>query len=356
MKAAHWAVVAALLLLSALFPAGATAAYDPLGSGTTRLSLDKSFTALLKQNGVQLTGEGGVVVRGNAVIFPVSGGKFDPTTAKGAIEHGGALRLRAGRRSVPVRALQLKTTQRHSPFAAKVGGGQLKIAAAQKMAVRRAGFGSRVETTALTLSAKFAERLDKKLHLRGIFAADQPFGATVTRAEPVTVAVAAAEKVSFTLDPAIAAKLQSLFVAVNPIFPAEHLGPVFSLPIFDGAIAPDATLGTLRTKGSLEFLQLGGGQVFWHEPSLELATKVGLVELDVEPAPPYAGKVGPVAVGALTLTSVSADPQARTIAMSAALALEPAAAVAFNQAFAEGKETFRPGEALGTLSFVAHAQ
>jgi hypothetical protein len=53
------------------------------------------------------------------------------------------------------------------------------------------------------------------------------------------------------VDPAFVNKLNSLFVAVNPIFPAEHPGS-FDLPIFGGTISPDGSLGRVETKGSLE--------------------------------------------------------------------------------------------------------
>lgn len=102
--------------------------------------------------------------------------------------------------------------------------------------VTRKGFGDQVAVSTLKLSAKVATRLDKKLRLKNVFEAGQPIGTAVTKASPQTVAIAESGKAGFVFDTATAAKLQSLFVAVNPIFPAEHPG-AFTLPIFTGTIS-----------------------------------------------------------------------------------------------------------------------
>jgi hypothetical protein len=125
-KATLAAAIAALALMAIAPTAHAT--YNPISSGTTKLTLAKPFLSLLKQNGIKLSGSGGATLKGGTAAFPVSGGKFDPTTSNGFIEHAGALFFRAGTRKVPLTSLQLKTTQKHAPFSAKVGGGQLKMA------------------------------------------------------------------------------------------------------------------------------------------------------------------------------------------------------------------------------------
>ena len=356
----RFSLVALVGMLALLIAApGSRADYDPLGSGATRLTLDKGFLRLLKENGVKLGALAPAKVEAGAVVFPVSGGKFDPTNAKGTVEHEGALVLRAGSRSVPLRELQLKTTQKRSPLSVKVGGGQLKLAEAGGLAVSREGFGDRVKASALTLSAKVATRLDKKLRLHGVFEEGQALGSALTRAQPETITVLREGKVSLALDPTILAKLGSLFVAVNPIFPAEHPG-VFTLPIFGGTIAPDGSIGTVETSGSLEALQLGGGQVFLAEAWLELAGKSYSAEVDTEPAPPYAGKAGRIGVAGLQLGTVVANAKARTVSISGVpLTLTPALADTFNEVFAkpQGRQgVFVAGEALGSISFTAQGQ
>jgi hypothetical protein len=185
-----------------------------------------------------------------------------------------------------------------------------------------------------------------------------PIGTTITKANPQTVAVAESGKASFVFDPGTAAKLQSLFVAINPIFPAEHPGP-FTLPIFTGTISPTATEGTIQTLGSIELVQIGGGQVFLREAWAELGPGAYSPELELAPSPPYGGKQGRVPVGVLGLAgaAVSSDPSARTIAVTnATVSMGANLAAAFNEAFAKpiGKpDVFHAGEPLGTVSFVA---
>ncbi|MCW2987869.1 MAG: hypothetical protein JWM24_807, partial [Solirubrobacterales bacterium] len=229
------------------------------------------------------------------------------------------------------------------------------------LAITREGFADKVAVSTLKLSSKVATRLNKKLRLKGVFKAGQLIGSALTVANPQTVALAETGKVSFTFDPTTAAKLQSLFVAVNPIFPAEHPGP-FTLPIFTGTISPTAAEGTIQTLGSIELVQIGGGQVFLREAWVELGAGAYSVELELTPSPPYPGKLGRAPVAALSLAgaSVIANPAARTIAVTnATLSMGAKLAAAFNEAFAKplGKgSVFAVGEALGSVSFVAVGQ
>jgi hypothetical protein len=337
--------------------ASVNASYDPLGSGTTKLTLDKGFARLLAANGVKLSATVPATRHGRAFTLPVSGGALDPAEEKGEIAQEGTLTFQRGARRVPLREIVVKT--KPEPLIAKVGGGQLKLATSNKRSFARAGFGSSFSANDLRLSAKLATRLAKKLRLRGVFAAGQPLGTLRSSAQPASVAILPTGRATLTPDPAFIAKLDKLFVSLNPIAPAERSpGPIFSLPIIGGgALAPDASAGTLRTGGSLEFLQLGAGQIFWHELWFDPGADQVLAEADIEPAPTFPGKLGQVPVLALGAGAVSSDPVARTIAVAEApLTLTEATAAYFNQAFAGGKETFAPGELLGSLTFTAQTQ
>jgi hypothetical protein len=264
----------------------------------------------LKANGVKLYAVTPATRQGALISFPVSGGKFDPTNAKGTVEHSGALLFKAGSKSLPLKSLQLKTTQRHAPLSVKAGGGQLKLGAAKGLVVTRAGFANDVAVSDLTLSAKVATRLGKKLGLRGVFKAGQPLAQAKTVANPET-------------------------------------------------IAPDGSQGILETQGALGALQLGGGQVFWSEGWFDLAAKTYSPELDVEPSPPYGGKQERQGVVALSLAaaSVSANPAAQTVTVAgASLSASAATAQLLNDVFAkpQGKSgVFVAGEALGGVGFTA---
>jgi len=352
-------LLAALLLLTGA--AAARASYDPISGGATRFTLDKRLFALLKEHHVELLAKEPVRVRGRTVIFPVSGGMLDPVAARGTVEHEGALVFKAGRRKLPMRDLILKTTQARSPLAAKFGGGKLKLASSARLRNARAGFGLRSSVSSVLLSQKVAVRLDKKLQLRGVFKEGQPLGSSVTNAQPATTAVLPSGRLALVPAPAFLAKLRELFVSLNPIAPAELApGPVLTLPIFGGNLAPDASTGTLTTEGSLEFLQLGGGQIFWQAPSLDFGLHLAGAEVDLEPSPPYAGKLGPVGILDLAAGAVSSEPAEQKISVAnAALTMQPATAAAFNDAFAkpQGREgVFQAGEALGSISFTAQGQ
>jgi hypothetical protein len=355
-------VLGSLLLAlwaSAVVPT-AQAKYDPLSSGVTKINFDRSFMSILKRSGVQLEAIAPARLRAGSVTFPITGGKFDPVARKGIVEHEGVLVFRAGRKRLPFRALQVKPAQRHSPISVKVGGGQLKLGQTRSLAVARAGFGSRIAMSDLTLAPKVATRLAKKLRLRGVFKEGLPIGRAVTLTVPSTISVAQQGRARLTLAPDFVAKLDSLFVAVNPIFPAEHIGAEFTFPIFGGTIAADASEGRVDLTGALEFLQQGGGQLFWREPAAELALHQLTAEVDVEPSPPYSGKVGRLGISSTGfLAPAAADATRRTVSVGMSLALAPEAAVTLNELFAkpQGKTgVFAAGETIADLSLAVQGE
>jgi hypothetical protein len=357
------ASVAGLVILLALLACTpATAQFDQLGSGATKLTLAPHFLRQLDRAGVEMAAVAPARLRNGVVSFPVDGGRFDPVAQRGTVENDGALRLSAGGRSIPIRFLQVKTAQRRSPLSAKVGGSQLKLASAGALAVSRAGFGSKISIRGLGLSAKLATRLGKKLRLKGIFREGQELGSAVVTAQPQTVAVLNRGKASLTLDAGFEAKLRELHVAVNPIFPAEHIGPSFLLPIFGGKLSPDAATGVIETRGSLELLQLGAGQLFWAESGLDLDSHAAVAAENVQPSPPYAGVLGRISIGDLDLTpaAVASNPGKRTVSISGArLLLQQQTAATLNEIFAKPQEkdaVFGAGEVLGVVSVTAQTQ
>jgi hypothetical protein len=356
-------VRSALLLVPALFtgallaspPAGAD--YDPVGGGMTRLTIDKGFSALLADHEVRLIATESATRRGSTYTLSPSGGRLDPTKAKGVVEQEGNLVFQRGVRRVLLRKVELKT--KSAPLVAKVGGSQLKVATSSKLFFERRGFGVRISARDLRLTEKFATRLAKKLQLHGIFEQGQLLGSMRSDTQPETLAVLDRGKATLVLDPSLVAKLNSLFVSINPIFPTElSPGNVFSVPfIRDGVLSPDASIGLLRTAGTIEFLQQGAGQVFLTEFWFDMGTKTALAEIEIEPTPTFKGKLGQLPAVLVGAGLVSANPGARTIGVTGApLTLSAQTAAAFNEGFAEGKATFSAGERFGTLSFTAQTQ
>lgn len=335
------------------------ASYDPLGSGTTKLSFEKAFLALMKAHGVTAVPKAPGARRGGALVFPVSGGKMDPTSGKGEVDQLGNLVFKRGKLSLPFKKLTLKT--KRAPLYAKVGGGQLKIARGARIATVRNGFGTIFTAKDLQLTEKVAVRLNKKLHVGDVFEAGQVIGSLSSATQPQTVAILPTGRATLAIAPEMLSKLNGLHVSLNPVSPAELApGPLFTLPVIaEGAIAPDASLGTLRTGGSIELLQLGAGQIFWHELWFGLDGGAVLAEANLQPSPPYAGKLGQVGILDLDMSSaaVSSNAKARkTTVTGASMRLQAQSAESFNQAFAERKAVFKAGELFGTISFTAQGQ
>jgi hypothetical protein len=341
----------ALLGALALAPT-AQATYDPIGTGQTKLLLDKRFASYLHKSKIKLSARNGAKRKGKKLILPVNGGNVDPVEGRGEIAAEGTLIFQAGHRKVPLRNIRARI--KRDTLIAKVGGSQLKVASSNKRSTARAGFGTKYVAKALKLTAKLATRLNKKLRPSIPFKAGQPLGNLIANAQPSLATILPEGRASITLDPSFASKMDSLFVSVNPIFPAEHPG-AFSFPIIlNGQLAPDGSQGTLRTGGALEFLQLGAGQVFQNELWLDMGTRSDTAEVDVEPTPAFPGKLG--RIGAYDLgpsAQISSDPATRTISVAGPLTLTDSTAQTFNEAFAEGKPAFSAGEPLGTLSFAA---
>ncbi len=345
--------LATATLCALALTSNAQAAYAPLGSGQAKLVLDKRFASFLEQNGIELVPSAGAKRKGNAITLPVSGGQVDPTVGKGEAATEGTIAFQGKSRNVPLRKIRVKSTR--EPLIAKVGGSQLKLATA-KTSAKRAGFGTKLTSTKLALTAKLITRLNKKLRPKLLFQAGQLLGTLTTNAQPRLVTIEEKGTATITLDAAFLAKLDEHFISLNPIAPAQRFGLQATFPIIvGGAIAPDGSEGTLRTAGDLEFLQLGAGQVFWHELWLDLGAHSDSAEVDIEPTPTFPGKIGRVGVLDYTPTAVTSDPKARTIAVAnAPLRLSAGAADTFNQAFAQGAPpAFAAGEAVGALSFGA---
>jgi hypothetical protein len=328
------AALAALALLTAAPLAQAT--YDPVGSGTTKLTLDKAFSSFLKKEGIALTAKAGAKRKGKTITLPVISGNLDPTLGMGEIAQEGTVAFQGAKGKVPLRNVTVKTKQ--ATLIAKVGGGQLKVATSSKRSSVRSGFGTKYSAKQLKLTAKVATRLNKKLRPETPFAQGQVVGALTTTAQPQLITILEQNRASVVLDPA--------------------LGPTFTFPVIPGgAISSSGTEGTLRTGGSFEFLQLGAGQVFQHEFWLDLGTRSDTAEVDVQPTPAFPGKLGRVGAYEIAPGAIVSDPKARTISLSgASLVLTAATAQTFNEAFAAGKEEFKAGEALGAVSFVAQTQ
>ncbi len=97
--------VLALSLLGSALPVAASARYDEVGGGATKLVLDKGFLALMKRDGVKLSARAPATLRKGTVTFPAVRGELDPISGRATVDHDGALLLKAGRGVVSFKAL-----------------------------------------------------------------------------------------------------------------------------------------------------------------------------------------------------------------------------------------------------------
>jgi len=342
-----------LLAVALIAPQTAGAAYDPVGGGETRLTFSSQFLSLLAHHHVNVHGMAGAEVHGRTVVLPAKQGEVDPRRGAGTVESSGVVVFAAGSRLVKLRRVIFET--KHSPLLAKVGGGQLKLVTARKLIAKRSGFGSSFAANGLRLTAKVAQRLNKKLNLGRALSPGQLIGKVTLTARPKQVHLLAAGRLSLALATSFSDKLNSHFVSINPIAPAElGPGPALSLPVEpESILAPDGSSGLIKLGGSVELLQLGSAQFFWRQLQLEPEASALAAEADLQPSPPQAGRSpeGPLLM--VQPGQVLSDPQSRVIEASGQTAtLSPATAAAMNSAFAEGKPLFAAGEVVGTLSAV----
>lgn len=350
MRRALAVLIAGAALLAA--PPAEAASYDPVASGKTTLTLSPSFARFLAERHVSIELRGGAKRQGRRIVLPVAGGEVDSAAGLAGVDNAGTIIFVAGKRQLPLRAIVFKA--KRSPLYAKVGGGQLKIASAKRISSSRKGFGASFNATGLRLTAKAATRLDKKLRLGRALRGGEEIGTLAVSVQPRTVHLLPQGRIYLAIDPAFFAKLNDLFVSLNPIAPAELApGPVLSFPVgLESTLAPDAGLGTIKTGGAVELLQLGSAQVFWREQWLEPGSAAISSEVDVQPSPPRPGKQprGPL-LSLVPGGSVVSNPSSRTIEISGkAVSLTAATAESLNAAFADGRPTFAAGEPVGTLS------
>jgi hypothetical protein len=348
-------LAAALVMMLA---AQAQASYNPVGNGSTAITFSSAFSKSLAQNQVKVQVHAGAKKAGRSIVLPAAAGEVDPRLGTGTVESSGTIVFVAGKRRVPFRDIVFKA--KRAPLYAKVAGNQLKIASGARLASERSGFGVDFEVANLRLTSKVATRLNKKLRLGKALTAGLPLGRITVKTSPATVHLREEGRLSLAVDPAFFAKLDKLFVSLNPIAPTElTAGPVLSFPVGpESTLAPDGHAGTVKLGGSVELLQLGTAQVFWREVWLEAGAGALLAEVDAEPSPPYAGKQAQG--GLLALPSggtFDSEPAVRTIGLTGQSAvLTEASAATLNAAFAKGEPRFAGGESVGTLSMSVTAE
>jgi hypothetical protein len=398
-------LVAALFAVLALAPL-ASATPDPLASGTTIVTLSKGVTKSLKKAGVKITATKPAKIKGAKASFTVTGGELDPTTGAGVVTHSGGLKLKAGKKTAAISALELSTTAKS--LSGKLGGKKVKIASLAGVSFTRNGFGVNLAAKKLKLTGAGASALNKALAPKAkkgtpkpapLFKGNTVIGSATSETQPSTVTVLPGGNVTFTGDGGVFGKLADAKVQPQPLAGTTLSGTTFTGPILGGTVSPAGTAGVVQSGLGLNLVQnlptsattsisttitLGGVYV-------DLGGKTATVEVvavsnaESEGKKPLnLGNLGRSSVADITVGGVVADPTTRTVTVSSAGVLQPVSAEVLDgfikvyagyaaeiavkaegktpaegQAIAAAiiaKDTIKSGEALGTFSFTAQAQ
>jgi hypothetical protein len=275
----------------------------------------------------------------------VTGGRADPRTLRGSVEHEGGIRFRAGGRSVVLRDPTYRVGRR-STLTAEVGGDRITVLSLslRNATVRREGLGARVTGIRANLTSAAARALnaafDTTLFRRGLNLGR--VSSTVAPAEVLFTGGATA----LAVEPAAAQALTGLGVALAPVDPAQARedGRV-AFPITGGRVNAETLAGAIRHSGGLA---LTAG-----------STRVELTdfEIEIDESPSLFGRVGGQRVELFTLDvgSVTREVQGRRVTVGGVvLRLTAGAAQALNGAF--GTTALAEGVVIGTAAVEGRAR
>jgi hypothetical protein len=393
------AVALVAMFVGLVWAQSASAASDPIASGTTTITLNKGLYKKLKKNGVKVLKVSPGRVKNRNVTLPVSSGStVDPTTGAGTINHSGGFKFKNGKKTAAVKNLVLNTTNKS--LKGKIGKKSLKIASISGVTFTRNGFGVDVKIGKIKLTGNAAKQLNKALippkkksnkssasasvATSNLFKGGQVLGSASNSDQPSTVAVQAGGRASLNTSAETVRKFSlappaGLGVRIVPISPAEAAAgptifePILNFPIGGGTIAPDASAGTVQTTGGVNLVQdLGPGgkttmtlNAIW----IDLTTKVATVDVTIaSTVDPQLnlGPLGRISIANINLTgaTISSDPVNRTVSvLNATATLQAVTAATLTSVFGAPYDamrfphpSFAEGDPLGTFSFTVQTQ
>lgn len=329
-------VLAAALIALLAFAPFASAASDPLASGKTTMTLQKSFTNYLKTFGITVSKISPAKLSGGKATFNVTGGSLDPTNGKGTVNLGGGLKFKAGKANAQVKGLVLDTNKK--TLTGKISGKKVKIATITSTSTR-SGFGVNLKINKVKLTNAGATQLNKKLGFsKGKpkpFLKNKLIAKATSETQPSTVTVLPIGNMTFSGSPVLLKKLSNVEVKLQTLGLTQQAGTVFTGPILGGTVSPTGTAGVVQGGIGLNLVQnlfqgpsttitLGGMYV-------DLAAKTATVEVvasstAVDPStgkkPLDLGNLGRSSIADIVVTGVTADPTTRTVAINAAGVLQ----------------------------------
>jgi len=333
------AVLAAALFALLAFAPFASAAADPVETGSATVTLNNGFVKSLKKQGVKIIKVKPAKLKGKKATFPVVGGEVDPTNGAGTLKLGGGLTFKHGKKKAPVKALVIDTKKKG--LFAKVAGKKVKLTTLAGWTYTRAGFGVSMTVKKMKLTKAAAKKLNKKLGFtkgKKPFVGNKMLGKAKAEEQPATVTVLPGGNVNFKANQELLLKLKDVETEAKVIAPTTEKGlGDYELPITGGTIAPSGAAGVVQTAGGLLLTQklptspttaleteitLGN---MWLDLSAKTVTVEVVAKSNASPSLNL-GNLGRSSIADLTITGVSADAATRTVSVSSSAVLQPISA------------------------------
>jgi hypothetical protein len=350
------AAVAAMLVLAPL----ASAASNPIAKGSTKLTVNSGFNNKAKKAGIKVTALKPATLKGTKATFTVTGGQIEPTTGAGTVTHSGGLKIKWGKKSVALKALEINTSKKS--LTASVGGKKVQLATLGGVSSARLGFGNSISAKSVKLTKAGANALNKALtpkttkvktkvkkngktvvkvktvKTKPAFKANMVLGKTTTEVEPTTDNVLATGTLTYAGDSGLFTKLADVGVKVETISPTSVSGTTYSSGISGGTISPLGTSGQVNSAGGIKLVQNIPGTTFSTTITLgsigvDLAAKTATVEVNGESnvevegkKPLNVGNLGRSSIADLQITANTPSPATRTLSVSATSTIQPVAA------------------------------
>jgi hypothetical protein len=230
----------------------ASAAGDPVASGSFRLTLSEGFRNQLARNGVQMKKK----------AFAVRDGSINPTTGTGTLDLAGKLTFRHKDRKVVYKQLSARLGA-NGVLKGKLKQKAFKVFELRGAKANRNGFGADIVGVKARFVGSAARKLNRRLGLGSLRAARA--GSVRVSEQPRTVEVIGGIA-HLVPNPDlthgvgnVASKLAFHcinFISGNtPIAPAIKAGPTgapfYDLPVSGGTIGPQGTDGEVNTAGGI---------------------------------------------------------------------------------------------------------
>ncbi len=249
-------LVSALMLIAILtFVPSATAAGDPVASGSLQLKPSASFRKQLRRNHARMSPKSLTVVEGT----------LDPTTGAGQLSLKGTLRFKHRGRKVVYRKLSATLGP-----GGVLKAGKTKLFALVGGTVIRDGFGAQIGSVKLKLRRSAARKLNRKLRLHSLRSGAAGSASVAEQPQTVQITTGTATLAPFspTAPGSVAAKLGAHCInsitGVTPIAPGTQPGgptTPFNFPVTGGTVSPTGTAGVIQQSGGLKLVSVNSGGV-----------------------------------------------------------------------------------------------